>query len=153
RLARVDGWRILFRFVSRLGDGMLWYALMAVLLAKDGMAAAPAVGRMALAGLIGLAIYKWLKTRTRRPPPGQVYSAIAAAAPALDRFSFPSGHTLHAVSFTTVACASYPELAIVLYPFTALVAISRPVLGLHYPTDVIAGALIGAAVAEACLLF
>ena len=148
RLAHFRFWRTLFRGVSRLGDGVVWYSLMGVLLLAHGLEALPTVSHMALAGVLGLAIYKWLKTRTSRPRPCEVYAAISAAAPALDRFSFPSGHTLHAVSFSMVACAGYPQLAPVLYPFALLVAISRPILGLHYPSDVLAGALIGALVAQ-----
>ncbi len=152
RLAHFRFWRTLFRGVSRLGNGVFWYSLMGMLLLAHGLEALPAVGRMALAGALGLAIYTWLKTRTARPRPCQVYAAISAAAPALDRFSFPSGHTLHAVSFSLVACAGYPQLASMLYPFALLVAISRPILGLHYPSDVLAGALIGALVAQFVLL-
>lgn len=142
-----------FRIVSRLGNGVFWYSLMSVMLVVDGLDGITSVSRMILAGLACLAIYKYLKTRTSRPRPYQVYTAISAAAPALDRFSFPSGHTLHAVCFTTIACSAYPQLAPVLWPFTALVAISRPVLGLHYPSDVLAGALIGFGIAELALAF
>jgi undecaprenyl-diphosphatase len=67
--------------------------------------------------------------------------------PPLDRYSFPSGHTLHAVMFTALVVPSVPELAIVLIPFTMLVAASRVVLGLHYPSDVLAGAALGGALA------
>ena len=152
RLVHFRVWRALFRGVSRLGDGIAWYALMGLLLLAHGLDSLPTVGRMALVGVLGLVIYKWLKTRTSRPRPCQVYAAISAAAPALDRFSFPSGHTLHAVSFSLVACAGYPQLASMLYPFALLVALSRPILGLHYPSDVLAGALIGALVAQFVLL-
>jgi undecaprenyl-diphosphatase len=150
RFNRVSHFRFgrqFFKTVSRLGDGVFWYALMALLPLVHGAAAWPTVGRMALAGVLGLAIYKWLKTKTSRPRPCQVYSVISAAAPALDRFSFPSGHTLHAVSFSLVAGAGFPQLAPLVYPFALLVAVSRPVLGLHYPSDVLAGAVLGTLVA------
>lgn len=142
-----------FRIVSRLGNGVFWYSLMSVMLLVDGMQAVPTVIRMVLAGLACLAIYKYLKTTTSRPRPYQVYVAISAAAPALDRFSFPSGHTLHAVCFTTLACSAYPQLTPVLWPFTLLIAASRPILGLHYPSDVLAGALIGLGVAQLAIGF
>ena len=63
--------------------------------------------------------------------------------------SFPSGHTLHAVLFTVIGAQYAPGLIWVLAPFTALVAVSRVVLGLHYPTDVLAGGAIGAVLALA----
>ena len=55
------------------------------------------------------------------------------------------------MAFTLVALAYWPWLASLLVPFTLLTAASRVVLGLHYPSDVLAGALIGAAVASASL--
>lgn len=153
RVSHFRFWRVFFKTVSRLGDGVFWYSLMALLPLAYGAAAWPTVGRMALAGALGLTIYKWLKHKTSRPRPYQVYTAISAAAPALDRFSFPSGHTLHAVSFGLVAATGFPQLAPLVYPFAFLVAVSRPVLGLHYPSDVLAGALLGTLVAQlVCLI-
>jgi undecaprenyl-diphosphatase len=46
-----------------------------------------------------------------------------------------------------------PELGPVLLPFTALVAASRVILGLHYPTDVAAGAVLGFGIAAGVLTF
>ena len=69
----------------------------------------------------------------------------------LDEFSFPSGHTLHAIAFSSVAVAHYPWLAWPLAPFVALVAASRVVLGLHYPSDVLAASVIGTALASLSL--
>jgi len=46
----------------------------------------------------------------------------------------------------------YPVLAALLLPFTLLVALSRIVLGLHYPSDVLASVAIGAMVATVSLL-
>jgi undecaprenyl-diphosphatase len=69
----------------------------------------------------------------------------------LDYYSFPSGHTLHAVCFSVVAVSYYPALWWLLLPFTLLVVASRLILGLHYLSDVIAGALIGGTIAFAGL--
>jgi undecaprenyl-diphosphatase len=137
----------LFRAASRLGDGVFWYALMAGLLVVGGPAAIPAVAHMAAVGAIGVLLYKWLKSRTLRPRPYQVRTAIHRGADPLDDFSFPSGHTLHAASFSILAIAYFPSAAWLCLPFAVLVAASRLVLGLHYPTDVLAGAAIGAALA------
>jgi undecaprenyl-diphosphatase len=68
---------------------------------------------------------------------------VIAHVPPLDEFSFPSGHTLQAVSFTIVALAWYPHLAPLLLGFTTLIGASRVILGLHYPSDVLAAILIG----------
>jgi undecaprenyl-diphosphatase len=153
RSSRHRSVRLTFRLISRLGNGAFWYALMGALLLADGVAAAPTIMRMAIAGMLGVLLYKWLKKHTLRPRPYQVVPQIEAAATPLDQFSFPSGHTLHAVSFSMIAAAHYPTLAALVFGFAALVAISRPILGLHYPSDVVAGAAIGAALAEAILWF
>ena len=140
-----------FRGISRLGDGVFWYSLMLALLAVDGARAFVPVGRMAATGLVCTLFYKWLKSKTSRPRPFAVENAVRAGAAPLDPFSFPSGHTQHAVAFSAVAIAVYPMLAWLLVPFTVLVAISRVVLGLHYPSDVLAGAALGALIAEGVL--
>lgn len=150
---RLPDWEVtLLRRVSRLGDGVFWYMLMLALIAWHGLNALPAVLHMILAGLIGTLIYKWLKGATERPRPYQVCPSICCLTAPLDRFSFPSGHTLHAVVFSLVATAYYPALGWVVWPFTALVALSRLVLGLHYMSDVLIGALLGAAVAGITLM-
>ncbi len=145
---RLPGWEVaLFRAASRLGDGVFWYGLMGTLLAVYGLDALPAVLHMTGAALAGTFLYAWLKGATERPRPYQACAAIQCLGAPLDRFSFPSGHTLHAVAFSAVACAYYPALGWLLWPFATLVAGSRLVLGLHYPSDVIAGALLGAGIA------
>ncbi|HEV8647464.1 MAG TPA: phosphatase PAP2 family protein [Burkholderiales bacterium] len=146
--ARIHCLRTLFRALSGLGDGVFWYALMLALLATDGTAAIAPVLHMVAAGLAGTMLYRWLKATISRPRPYQVNEAITCNARPLDQFSFPSGHTLHAVAFSTIAIAYYPQLAFLLISFAFLVTLSRMVLGLHYPSDVLAGAAIGAAIAS-----
>jgi undecaprenyl-diphosphatase len=142
-----------FRFASRLGDGVFWYMLMAVLLIEDGAAALPAVLHMIAVGLVGTVLYKFIKGKTLRPRPFNVYPAIVCVGKTLDQFSFPSGHTMHAVGFGIVAVSYYPSLLWLVAPFAVLVALSRPILGLHYPSDVLAGAALGAAIAGISLAF
>jgi undecaprenyl-diphosphatase len=107
---------------------------------------------MAVVGLAGLLIYRLLKRRLMRERPFITHHAIVRGTAPLDRFSFPSGHTLHAVSFAIVAIQAFPVLAWVLVPLALLIAASRVVLGLHYPSDVVAGALLGEGIAQAVLL-
>lgn len=143
RFARRRGVRQFFGAISRLGNGMFWYVLMGLLLITQLDAAIRPVLHMIAVGLTGLIVYKWLKRKTLRPRPCDLHPAILRGTAPLDEFSFPSGHTLHAVGFTLVALSYFPWLAPVLVPFALLVAASRVVLGLHYPTDVLAGAAIG----------
>jgi undecaprenyl-diphosphatase len=137
--------KALFATVSRLGDGVAWYALILALPLIAGPEAIRPAIVMAATGLAGLLLYRWLKRTFVRERPFLTHSSIFLAATPLDRYSFPSGHTLHAVSFTWQAVAFAPELAWILVPFASLIAMSRVVLGLHYPTDVLVGAAIGAA--------
>jgi undecaprenyl-diphosphatase len=140
-----------FATVSRLGDGVFWYSLMAVLPIVGGWRGAVASVHLAATGLVALAAYRLLKHRIRRPRPCAAGRGIIARVPSLDQFSFPSGHTLHAVAFSAIACAWYPSLVLLLVPFSVLVALSRVVLGLHYPSDVAAAVVIGLGLAAASL--
>jgi undecaprenyl-diphosphatase len=107
---------------------------------------------MLLTGGVALLLYKSLKGMTRRVRPCHYDLDISAGVPPLDLYSFPSGHTLHAVGFSTVALFYYPQLAWLLVPFTLLVAASRIVLGLHYPSDVLVASVIGLGLGYSSLL-
>lgn len=138
--------RAAFLMVSRLGDGWFWYALIAALPLIHGERGVLISMQMAATGATALLIYKAIKGRAVRERPFVTHSLIYCASAPLDRYSFPSGHTLHAVSFTIVTVSHAPDWAWPLSMFTVLVALSRVILGLHYPSDVAAGALLGGAI-------
>ncbi len=139
--------RRIFQVASRLGDGVVWYVLLLGLPLLYGVSAVRPAAVMALTGALGVLIYALLKRVFVRERPFITHAGIDRAGAPLDRYSFPSGHTLHAVSFTWQCAVHFPELLLVLVPLAALIAASRVVLGLHYPSDVLAGAALGAALA------
>ncbi|QTD53431.1 phosphatase PAP2 family protein [Sulfidibacter corallicola] len=143
--------RALFATVSRLGDGIFWYGLMVLLPVLYGFEGLMVSLKMGLVGFVGLYFYKYVKSRTSRPRPFKACDEIADWVPPLDAFSFPSGHTLHAVAFTVLVVSFQPAFGWVLIPFTTLVAMSRVVLGLHYPSDVLMGASAGVLFSSLCL--
>lgn len=130
---------------SRLGDGGPWVVVMLALPLPlfGGMDGSVAALQMAAAGTVNLVLYLGLKYGVGRPRPFVDCPDIRCCTRPLDAFSFPSGHTLHAVSFAIILGHHYPALALWLWAYAALVATSRVVLGLHYPSDVVAGAVAG----------
>lgn len=142
----------LFRTVSRLGDGVFWYCLMAVLVLFGGRYGFKAAAHMGLTALFVAGLYRGMKHLIRRQRPFRRHAGIVARVRPLDEFSFPSGHTLHATCFTLIAYAYYPGLGWALLPFALLIAASRVILGVHYPTDVLAAVGIGTLIAVGSLL-
>ena len=137
-----------FVLISWLGDGRAWYALILTLPLVYGESGLMTSLTMVKVGVVNLALYKVIKSLTSRARPCAVTANIILGTAPLDQYSFPSGHTMHAVAFSMIATANYPEAAWVLVPLSGLIAMSRVILGLHYPTDVLAGGVIGAYVAS-----
>ena len=138
--------------VSWLSDGPLWYGTMLALPWFGGPNGTACALRMFCLGAVNLVIYKVLKRYFARPRPFVDCPGIRACARSLDEYSFPSGHALYAVGFSTLLEAYYAGLGWIVWPLTTLIALSRVVLGLHYPSDVVVGAAIGWVLAQSVLV-
>jgi undecaprenyl-diphosphatase len=148
RMSRAPKIKNVFVLVSWLGDGKAWYLLMVALPLIYGEKGLATSWNMVTVGVANLVLYKAIKNITGRPRPDVVSKEICLGTAPLDQYSFPSGHTMHAVAFSLIAGAHHTELSLVLIPASSLIALSRVILGLHYPTDVIAGGVIGGYVAS-----
>lgn len=132
-----------FNAVSRLGDGVLWYTMMALLPIFLGAEGFVITALMILMASWGVYIYKLIKKRSMRPRPFVSYRSIKQGARTLDTFSFPSGHTMHATAFAVLLTFTVPVLGWFVVPFALVTGLARVVLGLHYPSDVFMGAILG----------
>lgn len=153
-LARIRpvGYPRLSRRISRTGDGPL-YAIIGMALLLFGGAEGAAVVITALAAFaIELPAYLWLKRAVRRNRPHAAIRGVQAWLVPADEFSFPSGHTAAAFLMAFVLCDAYPALSPWAFVWAALVGASRVNLGVHFPGDVAAGAILGSACATFALV-
>jgi undecaprenyl-diphosphatase len=140
----IRGWMLC---ASRAGDGWLWYAMGILVLLFGGPSRFAAMGVSALAASVGIAIFLFLKKRTNRQRPCAIEPHCWATLLPPDRFSFPSGHTITAFAVSLSLAAFYPALLPGLLFCAASIALSRVMLGMHFLSDVVAGAVIGGSLA------
>jgi undecaprenyl-diphosphatase len=128
---------------TRGGDGWLWFAIGLAVLLVGGPDRLSIVAGASLAGALSIGSFIVLKRSTSRKRPCYIEPHRWATLLPPDQFSFPSGHTMTAFAICVSLSLFYPSLAAV-FSFCALsVAISRILLGMHFLSDVLAGALIG----------
>lgn len=139
------------RNFSRITDGPLWYGVLTALLLDQDERAKACLHALLWVGSINLLLYFIIKPLVRRQRPFVAGPGLIPCAPTLDRYSFPSGHMLHAISFAIVIITFYPTVEGIVWPCVLLIAFSRIALGLHYSSDVAAGAAFGTLTASAVL--
>jgi undecaprenyl-diphosphatase len=150
-MRRMNGWRaprwIRYWMIAatRMGDGWLWYGLGAMLLVFGGAQRFAAIGAAGSAAILGIFVFKALKMVSQRPRPCQYEPHCWAKVLPPDKFSFPSGHTMTAFSIALVVSYFYPSLEGPLFFLAISIAVSRIVLGMHFLSDVLAGAVLGVA--------
>ena len=138
RAARISRW------VSRTGDGPLYVVLGLLLVVYEVQGGKDFVSAALIAFAIELPVYLLVKNSIRRHRPHEAISGFNAfLKKPSDKFSFPSGHTAGAFLMATLIYHYYPEFAVLAYTIAAMVGCSRVFLGVHFPTDIIAGMVLG----------
>ncbi len=130
---------------TRGGDGWLWYILGAALLLFGGSEGVLAIAQASSAAGLGVALFLCLKRLTRRRRPCVLEPHCWAYLLPPDQFSFPSGHTITAFAVALPVTAHFPEAAAGVWFCAVTVAASRIILGMHFLSDVLVGALLGSA--------
>ncbi len=154
-MRRVNRWpaprwiRVWMVCATRGGDGWLWYGIGLLILLFGGAQRFLALSAAALAAALGIALFLNIKKATGRRRPSVFEPHCWATLLPPDQFSFPSGHTITAFAVSVSISRFYPDLAVGLLFCAISVAASRVLLGMHFLSDVLAGAGVGTLLAFA----
>jgi undecaprenyl-diphosphatase len=142
KLAAING------FINFLGNGWIYFVAGLLLIYFKGRKS----GWVILAASLSIAIahlffYPWIKSLLARQRPFDLDPALKPSVNCLDEYSCPSGHMMTAIAFGIPLSYAFPGTLPAIGLFLLTIAWSRLALAHHYPTDLILGGVIGAAVA------
>jgi len=94
-------------------------------------------------GLADTFTHHIIKDLVARPRPCHVLPELSHIINCSNSYSFPSNHAVNSFTFATFTTLCYRNTVLLVYTLAALICYSRPYLGVHYPTDVLGGAVCG----------
>jgi undecaprenyl-diphosphatase len=132
-------------FLVRVGDGWIW-CLIALYLWRTVPHSQfkPVVLHCLVAIAISLALYWPIKLLIRRPRPFVVDGKVSAKVPPLDKYSFPSGHTMNNLAVALTLAVYLPHVFFVALFLPLLLGALRMLFGVHFLSDIAGGAALGA---------
>lgn len=140
----------IFKFITSLGDeGYVWIAIAILLLFVKKYRK---VGLMVGASLLGSLVFNNMivKNIVARPRPYRMIETLSILIPEPGEYSFPSGHTSSSFAAGVVLYLMLPKkYGVPAMILAFLIGISRLYVGVHYPTDVLGGMVMGTLIAVA----
>ena len=136
--------RLLTIFV-RVGDGWGWAIVAgALFIFLPWTRFKTITGQALLAVAISLPVYWGFKLAFRRQRPFSLLSGVSPKVPPLDKYSFPSGHTMNNLAVAMTLALNIPHLWPLAMAIPLSLGILRIFFGVHFLTDIAGGALLGA---------
>ncbi|MFT4937821.1 MAG: undecaprenyl-diphosphatase [Paraglaciecola sp.] len=139
------------KWLSKTGDGQIYLFIGLMLWMFEPQDGKLFLYTALLAYALELPIYVVLKKCLKRQRPCHMLHNFKAHITPSDKFSLPSGHTAAAFLMASLISAFYPSLTIIVYVWAAFIGFSRVLLGVHYPSDILAGVLLGMSISAISL--
>lgn len=134
----------LLKFYVRLGDGYGWGGFIAFVIWMEGWVKFfEALDHALVALLASLVVYEVVKLSTKRLRPFAANPKIRADVPPLDKYSFPSGHTMNNLAVATAVFFVIPHLGWIMLLLPLTWGLLRVYYGVHWLTDVLCGFVLG----------
>jgi undecaprenyl-diphosphatase len=136
--------RPIAKILVQIGDGWFWIPVVCLIYLERPRSESFEIIRQSLIALgVSLAFYGPLKLTVRRPRPFQLLTGGTTEVSPIDKFSFPSGHTMNNLAIGLVVAHFFPSLFWAMLLLPIIWGLLRVYFGLHFLSDVVAGGLLG----------